>query len=807
MNDKVLDTLEYNKIKRMLADQATSDPGRDKCLALKPSSDIREINNLQQETYDSVGRLLRNSSVNFGSNKSVEASLKRLDKGSSITAGELLNIAGLLENAARVKSYGRKDDESERDSLDEMFDALAPLSQISSEIRRCILSEDEIADDASSELKNIRRLKKATNDRIHSRLNSMVNTTYKSYLQDSVITMREGRYCIPVKAEHKGSVPGMIHDRSQTASTLFIEPTEIVNLNNELRELDIKEAKEIEVILAGLSVRCGESSEEIRNDQLIMTELDFVFARGRLALDMKATRPEYNEDRIISLKKARHPLIDKSRVVPIDIRLGDDFDLLVITGPNTGGKTVALKTIGLLTLMGQSGLMIPALDHSQLGIFSEVFADIGDEQSIEQSLSTFSSHMKTIVNILDKADEGSLCLFDELGAGTDPTEGAALAMAILDHLHKQGIRTAATTHYSELKVYALREEGVCNASCEFNVETLAPTYRLLIGIPGKSNAFAIAGKLGLPSYIIDSARDKISEADESFEDVISELESNRVLIEQEKLTIASLKEEIENLKSDYENRKNKLNEQREKILNEAREEAKELLLDAKDSADRAIRNFQKYGTIREMEDERSKIRNKLTEVKQGETGGRFLGSPGGNDPGKRAPASPKASDFRLGESVRIISMNLEGTVSSLPDNKGNLFVQCGIMRMQANMNDIEFVMTDDITGPGIHHKGKGSGRKGSSGYRMGQSLSKSGTISMELNLIGSRVDEAIPKLEKYLDDAYLSHLETVRIVHGKGTGALRNAVWDHLKRIKYVKSYRLAEYGEGDAGVTVVEFK
>lgn len=805
MNDKVLETLEYNKIKRMLADQATSDPGRDRCLALKPSSDIREINSLQQETYDCVGRLLRNSSINFGSNKPVEASLKRLDKGSSISSVELLNIAGLLENTARVKSYGRRDEDGEKDCLDEMFAALAPLNRISSEIRRCILSEDEIADDASSELKNIRRLKKVTNDRIHSRLNSMVNSTYKSYLQDSVITMREGRYCIPVKAEHKGSVPGMIHDRSQTASTLFIEPTEIVNLNNELRELDIKEAKEIEVILADLSVQCGENSEEIRNDQLIMTELDYIFARGRLALDMKATRPEYNEDRIINLKKARHPLIDRSRVVPIDIRLGDDFDLLVITGPNTGGKTVALKTLGLLTLMGQSGLMIPALDHSQLGIFSEVFADIGDEQSIEQSLSTFSSHMKTIVNILENADEGSLCLFDELGAGTDPTEGAALAAAILDHLHKQGIRTAATTHYSELKVYALREDGVCNASCEFNVETLAPTYRLLIGIPGKSNAFAIAGKLGLPSYIIDSAKDKISEADESFEDVISELESNRVLIEQEKLTIASLKEEIEGLKSDYESRKNKLNEQRERILNEAREEARGILLDAKESADKAIRNFQKYGSIREMEDERIRIRNKLNEVSHGD--GSF-GTPPGRVPKEPSPRPcPRPSDFKLGESVRIISMNLEGTVSSLPDNKGNLFVQCGIMRMQVGMNDIEFVMTDDITGPGIYHKGKGSSRKESSGYRMGQSLSKSSTISMELNLIGSRVDEAIPKLEKYLDDAYLSHLETVRIVHGKGTGALRNAVWDHLKRIKYVKSYRLAEYGEGDAGVTVVDFK
>ncbi|MCR4807822.1 MAG: endonuclease MutS2 [Lachnospiraceae bacterium] len=805
MNEKTLNTLEYNKIIGLLADRASSQPGRDRCLKLRPLTDIGEIEGLQQETYDCVGRLLANSSVSFCSNKDVGASLLRLDKGSSISQVELLNIAGLLENTARVKSYGRRDEDAERDSLDGMFEALQPLSKLSSEIRRCILSEDEIADDASSELKNIRRLKKVTNDRIHTRLNSMVNSTYKSYLQDSVITMRDGRYCIPVKAEHKGSVPGMIHDRSQSASTLFIEPSEIVNLNNELRELDIKEAREIEVILAGLSVQCGENSEAIATDQAVMTGLDLIFARGQLALDMNATRPEYNDKGIINLKKARHPLIDKSRVVPIDVRLGDDFDLLVITGPNTGGKTVALKTIGLLTLMGQSGLMIPALDHSQLAVFDDVFADIGDEQSIEQSLSTFSSHMKTIVNILKNADEGSLCLFDELGAGTDPTEGAALAMAILDHLHKRGIRTAATTHYSELKVYALKEDGVCNASCEFNVETLAPTYRLLIGIPGKSNAFAIAGKLGLSEDMIEDARSRVSEADESFEDVISELESNRVLIEEEKLTIASLKAEIENLKTDYENRKKKLDEQRERILNEAREEARDLLAEAKESADSAIRNFQKYGTIREMEEERTKLRKKLDKIK-GETGD---GSPfhPKNETGNRPRVSAK--DLKLGESVRIISMNLEGTVSSLPDNKGNLFVQCGIMRMQANLSDIEFVQTTDITGPGYYGKAGKSGKKGggSSGYGTGMGLSKSSTISMELNLIGSRVDEAIPKLEKYLDDAYLSHLETVRIVHGKGTGALRNAVWDRLKKIKYVKSYKLAEYGEGDAGVTVVEFR
>ena len=832
MNDKVLKTLEYNKIIEMLSDKATSEPGRRKCLELKPSSDFSEVTRLQQETFDAVGRLLRNGSINFGNNKDIGASLLRLDKGSAVNSTELLNIAGLLENTARVKSYGRRDGDKERvaaesengesynagDSLDDMFNGLEPLAAISAEIRRCILSEDEIADDASPELKSIRRLKRVTNDKIHIRLNSMVNNTYKSYLQDSVITMREGRYCIPVKAEYKGNVPGMIHDRSATASTFFIEPTEIVNLNNELRELDIKEAKEIEVILSTLSAQCGGHTEEIKLDQVLLTELDHIFARGQLALDMNGTRPDLNRDRVINLKKARHPLLDKKKCVPIDIRLGDDFDLLIITGPNTGGKTVALKTLGLLTLMGQSGLMIPALDHAQLGIFDEVFADIGDEQSIEQSLSTFSSHMKTIVNILDNADADSLCLFDELGAGTDPIEGAALATAILERLHKRGIRTAATTHYSELKVYALRQKGVCNASCEFNVDTLSPTYRLLIGVPGKSNAFAIAGKLGLPGDIIENARGKIDEADESLEDVLSELENARRMLEEEQLAIKELKQEADSLKADYEAKKARINEQREKILNEAREEALSVLNEAKETADEAIKKFQKHGTIQDMERERTRLRDKRDKVRnEMRDTGTVLSSRG--DRGTKEPSPcPKPSDFKLGESVRIISMGLTGTVNSLPDNKGNLFVQCGIMRMQANMNDIEFIDSVDITGPGLNtgyrSKGKGSGNSkgkpsdgGTSGYGMAAGLNKAGSISMELNLIGLTTDEAMPKLEKYLDDAYLSHLESVRIVHGKGTGALRNAVWNQLKRIKYVKSYKLAEYGEGDAGVTIVVFK
>ena len=785
LNEKVLKTLEYDKILNLLADKATSELGRKKCLNTVPSTDIKVIERLLLQTDDALARLLRNSNISFGNNIGVASSLKRLDKGSAITAQEILIIAKLLENTGRIKAYNRTDnEESSNDSLKEYFDSLVPLTPLITEIRRCIISEDEIADDASSELKSIRRLIKSTGDKIHSQLNNMVNNTYRSYLQDNVITMRDGRYCIPVKAEYKSYVQGMVHDQSSSMSTFFIEPAGIVNLNNEIRELEIKEAREIERILAILSESIGQHTEEIRNNQLLLTRLDYIFARGRLALDMKASRPEYNTEGIINLKKARHPLLDDKKVVPIDIRLGDDFDLLIITGPNTGGKTVALKTVGLITLMGQSGLMIPAKDHSVLSVFSEVFADIGDEQSIEQSLSTFSSHLKNIVEILNNADTASLCLFDELGAGTDPTEGAALACSILDDLHHRKIRTVATTHYSEIKIYALTEEGVCNASCEFDIETLAPTYRLLIGVPGKSNAFAISKKLGLPGYIIDKAKERIDKKDESFEDVLTELEKNRIRMEEEKLTISSYKEEIERLKNEYETKKNKLNAERDRILREAREEASAILTDAKESADKAIKNFRKYGNIQDMEAERAKVRKKLEDVRP------TVDFAAGHR------VNNKLSDFKIGESVRILSMDLKGTVSTIPDSKGNLYVQCGIMRIQANMNDIEFIEAEDT--------GKKGGKKT---YYQGNSLSKASSMSVELNLIGLTVDEAIPKLEKYLDDAYLSHLESVRIVHGKGTGALRNGIWNQLKRIKYVKSYKLAEYGEGDAGVTIVTFK
>ena len=796
MNEKSLRILEYNKIIEMLSSKAHSKAGKLLCDGLKPIDNLNEVISSLQNTDDALKRLIKNGNISFAGNKDIRQSLLRLKKGSSLNALELLLICDLLEASSRVKSYLKKEHpDDEDDSLDKYYAMLEPLTKHSLEIRRCIISEDEIADDASSELKAIRRHIKGTNDKIHSELTRMVNTTYRTYLQDAVITMRDGRYCIPVKAEYKSNVPGMVHDQSGSQSTFFIEPAAIVNLNNELKQLSIDEEREVGVILAKLSSDLSDHLDEIMTDSEVLTILDFIFAKANLALDMNATRPLYNVFGHVNLKKARHPLLDKNKVVPIDIKLGYDFDLLIITGPNTGGKTVALKTIGLLSLMGQAGLFIPAKDASELSIFDNIYADIGDEQSIEQSLSTFSSHMKNIVEILHEADEKSLCLFDELGAGTDPIEGAALAISVLSDLHARKVRSVATTHYSELKVYALQEEGVENACCEFDVDTLRPTYRLLIGIAGKSNAFAISSKLGLPSYIIDDAKSRISKKDESFEDVLTELENNRVIIENEKAEIEKLKREIELLKKDYENRQKKLLESKDKIIREATEEAREILQDAKNTADTAIRDLMKKenrGDIRSMERNRTKLREKIDNTNSKVS----INS----STVKRKKNKP--SDFKLGEDVRIISLNMEGTINSLPDSKGNLYVLCGIMRMQAKMDDIEFIDKPDIIVKDMKFKSGDLSKKSHQ-----KSLSKASSISMEINLLGKMVDEAIAELDKYLDDAYLSHLSSVRIVHGKGTGALRNAIHNYLKNVSYVSSYRLAEYGEGDAGVTIVEFK
>ena len=717
--------------------------------------------------------------------------MKRLEIGAVLGSGDLLRICKLLEAAGRAKAYGRHETTDElSDCLDSYFEQLQPVTVLSGDIRRCIIEEDEISDDASSTLKNIRRQMGQINDKVHGTLNSMVNGSLRTYLQDPIITMRGDRYCIPVKAEHRSHVQGLIHDQSSTGSTLFIEPMAVVKLNNDLKELYAKEQEEIQVILARLSAGAAEHIPAIRLDSSVLTELDFIFARGSLALDMNASMPLFNTEGRIHIREGRHPLLEKHTVVPITITLGDAFDLLIVTGPNTGGKTVSLKTVGLFTLMGQAGLHIPALDRSELSVFHDVYADIGDEQSIEQSLSTFSSHMTNIVSFLKQVDEHSLVLFDELGAGTDPTEGAALAISILNHLHERGIRTMATTHYSELKVYALTTPGVENACCEFDVETLRPTYHLLIGIPGKSNAFAIAGKLGLPSYIIEEAKRHLSEQDESFEDLLADLETSRRTIEKEQDEIASYRRELERLKHEASQKQKKLDEQKERILREANEKAHAILAEAKDVADETIRNFHKFGkeniSAADMERERERLRKKMNSA-----------ATGMSQEAKKPKKQHKPGDFRLGESVRVLSMNLNGTVGSLPDPKGNVTVQMGILRSQVHISDLEIIEdTPAYSAKQMHKTGKGK-------MKMGKAFS----VSPEINLLGKTVDEAVAELDKYLDDASLAHLSTVRVVHGKGTGALRTGIHNYLKRQKRVKSYRLGAFGEGDAGVTIVELK
>ena len=793
MNTKVLTTLEYTKIIDLLTEKADSEPGKKLCRELVPSTDLSAIRTAQRETKDALARLFRIGSTSFGSNRDLGFSIRSLEIGSSLSMSELLKLASFLDNVSRIKTYGKKEREDlPNDSLDAYFEGLTPMTQLANEINRCILSEEEMADDASPRLKSIRRSKLSTNEKIHSQLTSMVNGAYRTFLQDAVITMRDNRYCIPVKAEYKSQVSGMVYDQSSTGSTFFIEPAAVVNLNNQLKELDLQEQEEIEVILGDLSSQAAVHTSELAADQKIMTTLDFIFAKAKLAMEQNATEPIFNTEHYIQIRKGRHPLLDKKKAVPIDVRLGKDFDLLVITGPNTGGKTVSLKTVGLFTLMGQAGLHIPALDRSELSIFSEVYADIGDEQSIEQSLSTFSSHMTRVVHILQHADADSLCLFDELGAGTDPTEGAALAIAILNYLHDRGIRTMATTHYSELKIYALSTNFVENACCEFDVETLRPTYRLLIGIPGKSNAFAISSKLGLSDEIINAAKEQISKEDESFEDVIADLEQSRVTIEKEQQEIAEYKERIRTLQEQLQKKNEKIDQAKDKILRDANEKARAILQEAKDVADETIRDFNKVGAsadIKELEKKRQKVRDKINE----KNGKLALGN------NQKKPANQKTVDpkkLKKGDSVKIISMNLKGIVNTLPDARGNLFVQCGIMRMQTNINDLVPVKEETITAPALQRTNTGKLK-----------MSKSFSVSSEINLLGCTVDEAIAKLDKYLDDAYLAHLPSVRVVHGKGTGALRSAVQSHLKRLKYVKEYRLGEYGEGDAGVTIVTFK
>lgn len=800
MNQKSLTKLEYNKIIELLTEQASSFGGQSRCRRLKPMTDIAAITKAQEETAAAFTRIVKKGRPSFGIVHPVSDSLKRLEIGGTLGSGELLRICKVLENTAQVKSYGRHENADDaEDCLDPLFSQLEPLTPLSTEIRRCIPEEDEISDDASSTLLKIRRSMNQINDKVHATLTSLVNGSLRSYLQDPIITMRGDRYCVPVKAEYRSQVQGLIHDQSATGSTLFIEPMSVVKLNNDLKELYAKEQEEIQVILARLSADAAEHTDAIRTDYSVLTELDFIFAKGSLALSQNASMPRFNTEGRIHIREGRHPLLDKKTVVPITVMLGEDFDLLIVTGPNTGGKTVSLKTVGLFTLMGQAGLHIPALDRSELAVFDQVYADIGDEQSIEQSLSTFSAHMTNIVQILGQADSRSLCLFDELGAGTDPTEGAALAIAILSFLHNMKCRTMATTHYSELKVFALTTPGVENACCEFNVETLQPTYRLLIGVPGKSNAFAISSKLGLPDYIIEDAKTHLEAKDETFEDLLTHLEQNRVTIEKERIQIESYKMEVEKLKARLTQKEERLDERRDKMIRDAKEEAQRILRDAKDTADQTIRQINKLasesGVGKELEAERARIRGKLKEVDS---------SLSLKNQTKEPKQSIDPKKLKLGDGVRVLSMNLNGTVSSLPNSKGDLYVQMGILRSLVNLSDLELLNEQSVSGPTL---GSGNGKKKTGSGSSSARMSKSFTISPEVNLIGMTTDEAIPELDKYLDDAYLAHLPSVRVVHGRGTGALKNAVHKHLKKLKYVKDFRLGVFGEGDTGVTIVTFK
>lgn len=789
MNNKALKTLEYNKITDRLASHASSEPGIKLCRELQPMMDMDEINSALKQTSDAVSRIFRHGSISFAGLKDIRPLTKALEVGSALGMSELLDICSLLKVAAGARRYGVSEDEA-ADSLSGLFNVIYDIADVRREIERCILSEDEIADDASAELKNIRRQMRICTERIRTELNSMLNGSDRTYLQEAVITTRGGRYCIPVKAEYKSQVPGMVHDQSKAGSTFFIEPMSVVRLNIEIREYEVKESEEIAKILASLSAMAGNYTAELDADYDILSQLDFIFAKAKLSFEYKGSEPIMNTRGYINIRKGRHPLIDSRKVVPIDVSIGDEYSELIITGPNTGGKTVTLKTIGLFSLLGQSGLHIPAADNSELTVFNDIFADIGDEQSIEQSLSTFSSHMKNIIEILAKADSNSLVLFDELCAGTDPTEGAALAISILTSLHKLRVTTVATTHYSELKIFALSTEGVQNACCEFDVATLAPTYRLLIGIPGKSNAFAISGKLGLPQYIIDDAKESLASEDVAFEDVISDLEKSRVTIEREKLELEEYKKEVEDLKNQLKAKNERLDERSDNILQKAREEASAILREAKETADDAIRKLNKANaagmSVTELEKQRQRIKDNINKVDKG----RVLKA--------QAPARQhKASDFHIGDRVHVASLNLDGTVHTLPNQKGELNVTIGIMNYNVNMSDLT-IIEEASEMRKLKQKSSGIGKL---------KMSKTASISPEINLIGMTSDEAIMTLDKYLDDAFLSHISPVRIVHGKGSGILRNAVHNYLKRQKHVKSFRLGSFGEGDYGVTIVEFK
>ncbi|MBQ9814483.1 MAG: endonuclease MutS2 [Lachnospiraceae bacterium] len=794
MNDKVLKTLEFNKITEQLSSWASSDAGKALCSGLLPMTDIEAIRTAQQQTTDAVTRLRKKSGPGFVGLKNILPSIKRMDVGSILNCQDLLEISGVLDAAYYMKRFlTPENDEEPEDTLTAYYNALDPCRVLNDEIKRCILGIDEIADDASPKLKDIRRHMVQTNLQIQRTLNNLITAqSMKTYLQDSVVTQRDGRYCIPVKFEHRNHVPGMIHDQSGSGATVFIEPMSVVKLNNEMRELELAEAAEIQVILANLTGSCCVQAKAMEVDYRLLVELDFIFAKARFSEKIRGNAPSFNDDGYIILKSARHPLLDQKTAVPISLELGRDFDMLIVTGPNTGGKTVSLKTTGLLTLMGQAGMHIPALDGSSLCIFKDVYADIGDEQSIEQSLSTFSSHMTNIVKILDQADYESLVLLDELCSGTDPTEGAALAQSILTKLHKRGVKCMATTHYPELKVFAISTPGVQNACCEFDVETLRPTYKLLIGLPGKSNAFAISSKLGLDSSIIEDAKSRMDESNIAFEDLLADIEINKKTAEMERSEADRAIAEANALKAKLEAEKSAFESKRDAVMRDAKAQAYEVLQQAKDYADMTIKDIRKVSkdvNLSALERTRTEVGRRAKDALEG------MAMRPSKPSGKAEPLS--LDSVAPGMAVRVISMNMTGTVTSRPNSKKQVDVQLGSMNMKVNVSDLEKLPEDEsaaekkLQGTGIGHL----------------KYTKALGVSGELKLLGLTVDDAIMELDKYLDDACMAHLSSARIVHGKGTGALRQAVQQHLRRDKRVKSFKQAEYGDGDAGVTIVEFK
>lgn len=790
--EKTLRTLEYHKVVEILLEKAESNLGKERIKGIEPLIDIEEIEYLQRQTEEAYSLLIKRGTPPLYGIHSVAPEVRRAEIGGSLTPGGLLRIADSLRVSRNLKTYireTREDKDFNYPIIEGMINNLSSFKAIEDEINNAIISENEIADSASPALRSIRRQIVNKNEAVRDKLSSIVSSqSNKKYLQDSIVTMREGRYVIPVKSENKGNIPGLVHDMSGSGATLFIEPMAVVQLNNELRELELKEREEIERILMVLSNLVAEEAEAIANNQEILQELDFIFAKGKLALEMRATRPKLNQRGYINIKKGRHPLLKVDKIVPIDIYIGHDFTSLVITGPNTGGKTVTLKTVGLLTLMAQSGLHIPADFNSEIAVFNQIFADIGDEQSIEQSLSTFSSHMVNIVDILANVGYNSLILFDELGAGTDPTEGAALAMSILDHLLKLNVRTIATTHYSQLKLYALTTENVKNASVEFDIETLSPTYNLLIGVPGKSNAFEISKRLGLKEHIIDYARNLISKENVEFEDVLQAMEKDRLAIEANKIEAEKYRIEVEKLKEDLAREKEKTKESREKTLQKAKEEARNILKAAKEDADSIIEGLKSLSIEIEKENNRKiqEARETLgTKLKEAEK----KASPSIFNIKSRKP--PK--NLKVGETVEVITFNQKGVVLEEPDENQNVKVQVGIMKISTHISTLRRAESEEI------RKVHGSTKNILS--------SKSRSVKAEIDLRGKNLDEAFLELDKYLDDAYMAGLKEISIIHGKGTGVLRDGIQGYLKSHRHVKARRLGKYGEGGDGVTIVEIK